>query len=185
MPTPDEEFSREEQRGNKKTFNALTALMLAPLLLLVFPLLLLFVPSTPQTNIVPVEENSAAQIDEQSKAPEKDVPPIVWQTSFSKAVALAKKSGKPIMADFFADWCGPCKAMDAYTWSDSSVIEEAKHVIPVKINIDLPENRSVQQKYKINPLPSILWINSDGTEKARNEGALGPSDMLELMQKHR
>jgi thiol:disulfide interchange protein len=159
-------------------------LMLAPLLLIAFPLLLLwFLRSQPATNTAapttPETTVTQAPPSAQSAASFK------WQTSFDAALALAKKTGKPVMADFYADWCGPCKALDAYTWPDPSVTQEAQNFIPVKIDIDAPSNLPTVQRYGIRPIPCIIWIAPDGTEKGRNEGAVGPQDMLALMQQYR
>ena len=60
---------------------------------------------------------------------------LQWHHSFEEASEVAARQGKPMMIDFFAEWCAACKEMDALTFSDEKVIEAAKGVIPVKIDL--------------------------------------------------
>ncbi len=173
-----------ERAANARVPTGLFALMVAPLLLIAIPLVLLWVLRSSPTNttaLAPISTTTAAEATPALPSG----PSVAWHTSFKDALALAQKTGKPLMADFYADWCGPCKAMDAYTWTDASVVEESKNVIAVKVDIDAPENAEITRRYKINPLPCIIWMDSQGNEKGRNEGAVGPQDMLLLMQKYR
>lgn len=173
----------EAERATKAGAPAgLFALMLAPLLLVALPLLLLWVLRSGTTSNTVASTAPDTTIQASSTQSESA---ITWLTSFEEALSQAQKTGKPIMADFYADWCGPCKMLDADTWPDASVAQEAQNFIAVKVNVDAPANLAAVQRYGIRPIPCIIWTDSNGTEKGRLEGAVGPQDMLSEMQKYR
>ncbi len=64
---------------------------------------------------------------------------IQWM-SFDEAQAAAKKSPKPLFVDVYTSWCGPCKMLDARTFSDPRVAEYVNsHFYPVKFNAESGE----------------------------------------------
>jgi thiol:disulfide interchange protein len=109
--------------------------------------------------------------------------PIAWQTSLSDGLAIARQSGKPLMVDFYADWCGPCKMLDAQTWPDPAVSQEAQNVVAVKVNVDADSESA--SRYRIGAIPCIVWMDSNGNEKGRVSGFVSPQEMLGLMQRYR
>ena len=163
---------------------SLFLLMLAPLLLIVFPLLLLwFLRPAPAPNTAAAPQTTTTL--SQTAPATSGATAIGWQTSLDAALALSKQTGKPIMADFYADWCGPCKMLDEQTWVDPTVVQEAQNVIAVKVDVDAAPNAAAAQRYNIGSIPCIVWIDSTGNEKGRSVGFSGPQEMLALMQQHR
>ena len=66
------------------------------------------------------------------------------------------KADKPVIVDFYADWCGPCKMMSPIV---DEIAEELKDKIKVgKINTD--ENINLAEKYEIMSIPTILVIKN-------------------------
>ena len=87
---------------------------------------------------------------------------------------LVTKSDKPILVDFWADWCGPCHIV-APTLEEIAV-EKSDRMVVGKLNVD--ENPGAAQRYGIMSIPSmVLFI--DGAEKVRVVGARGKQAILD------
>ncbi|BCX16563.1 MAG: thioredoxin [Geminicoccaceae bacterium] len=85
-------------------------------------------------------------------------------TSFEKDVL---KSDKPVVVDFWAEWCGPCKMIAPYL--DDIAAELGDRVRIVKINID--ENPLTPTKYGVRGIPTLM-IFKNGAAVATKVGAL-------------
>ncbi len=85
------------------------------------------------------------------------------------------KSEKPVLVDFYADWCGPCKMMGPVI---QTLAEEYKNKIVVgKLNID--DNMTIAQKYKVMTIPTIMLFKN-GEPVETSIGAV-PKEKLEDM----
>lgn len=103
---------------------------------------------------------------------------VNWRPSLAIALAEAKRSGKPIFVDFYTTWCGPCKALDIYTYTDRKFIAQSKNWIMVKVDAEKnTANVKLAQKYRIENFPSMLILRPDGREFGRLLGYY-PAKML-------
>ena len=84
------------------------------------------------------------------------------------------KSAEPVVVDFFAEWCGPCKAMAPAL--EQVAQEMAGKVKVVKIDVD--QNPDTTQKYRIQAMPTLLLFK-DGKLAATQVGALVQKSRLE------
>ncbi len=107
---------------------------------------------------------------------------IEWQPYNATAVAGTQKA---MIIDFYADWCIPCKELDAMTFSEPKVIEEAKRFNAYKADMtkslsdDVSELRS---RYNIVGVPTVLIINSKGQEVQRITGFVNSTEFLKIIQ---
>lgn len=111
---------------------------------------------------------------------------IRWTYDVDKGLAQAKKQGKPVMIDFMAVWCPPCKAMEDSTFSDRAVVEKASAFVPVRIDID--KQREVAAKYGALArkyggigIPNILFLSVDGRKLKHVVGYYGPRALVAAM----
>jgi thioredoxin 1 len=96
---------------------------------------------------------------------------FVTDASFEAEVI---KSAEPVVVDFFAEWCGPCKAMAPALEQVSK--EMAGKVKVVKIDVD--QNPEITQKYRIQAMPTLMLFK-DGKVAAQQVGALVQKKKLE------
>ena len=74
-----------------------------------------------------------------------------------------RKRKKRIFCRFYADWCEPCKLMGEQVFVLPEVGEYFnKNFVCCQLNVESPENKALVQKYKINALPTMLFLNVKG-----------------------
>ena len=87
------------------------------------------------------------------------------------------QSDKPVLVDFFADWCGPCKMMAPVV---EQLAEELEGKAKVgKLNID--ENMDIAEQYRVMNIPTFL-IFKDGQEKERIVGAVSKNELKNKLE---
>ncbi len=103
---------------------------------------------------------------------------VNWEKTWQKAVARAKKESKPILVDFYADWCVWCKTLDSTTYRDPAVVRMLdESMVPLKIDVD-HGGRDLARKWGVSGLPTILVLGPDGKELGRIPGYLPAKDFL-------
>jgi thiol:disulfide interchange protein len=95
----------------------------------------------------------------------------------------ARSTGKPMLLEFYADWCSPCIAMEEGTYPDPRVISEMKDFIAIKV--DTQVRIDIESKYHIAYYPTIVFLNAKGDEISRHVGYLGPEDMVKTIKESR
>lgn len=106
---------------------------------------------------------------------------ISWLTDLAPALRKAKETGRPIMIDFYADWCGPCKMLDAQTYSDDRVAEASTNLVMVRIDVD--RNQPLSSRYGVQSIPTILVLNAEGKEIDRAVGFMAVEPMLKMIER--
>jgi len=92
--------------------------------------------------------------------------------------AQVLNASTPVLVDFYADWCGPCRAMEP-ALKDVAAEYEGE-VMVVKLNVD--ENPAVQQRYGVMGIPALLLFDG-GQLRERIAGAQPRSTIAAMIEK--
>lgn len=92
---------------------------------------------------------------------------------FSELIA----QDKPVLVDFFADWCGPCKVM-------SPILKELKDTLGDRISIlkiDVDKNQALASKLQVKGVPTLILYKS-GNQVWRQSGVVQKNDLLHIIE---
>jgi thioredoxin 1 len=87
------------------------------------------------------------------------------------------QDGKPVIVDFWAEWCGPCKMIAPLL--DEIAREKADAVKVAKVNVD--ENQSLSLKYNIRAIPALLFFKN-GQLRDQITGVTSKKDLLNRIE---
>jgi thiol:disulfide interchange protein DsbD len=112
---------------------------------------------------------------------------LSWEPYSEEKLESAVADNRPVMIDFYADWCIPCLELERMTFTDTEVMNAADDMMRLKVdltNFDSPESEALRQEFNIAGVPTIVFINAEGEEviDARVIGFLKPQAFLERMQ---
>ncbi len=89
--------------------------------------------------------------------------------SFNAAKAKAAESGKLVMIDFGAEWCGWCKKLDENTWKDPKVQGWLKEKA-ICLKVDTDELKGIAAQYRVSGIPVIAFVDGSGKMVKRLTG---------------
>ena len=89
---------------------------------------------------------------------------------FETASAIAEETGRPLLIDLYADWCGPCHTLEEEYFPHEAVQPMLSNFVLLRLNVDVEPGRSMAQDYRANAIPTVVVAEADGTEIDRIVG---------------
>jgi thiol:disulfide interchange protein DsbD len=94
--------------------------------------------------------------------------PVPWQrvASLQELQEKLKAPGKPVMLDFYADWCVSCKEMEAFTFSDPKVRAQLDTMLLLQADVTAhnEEHRALLKRFSLFGPPGIVFFDAQGRE---------------------
>jgi thiol:disulfide interchange protein DsbD len=96
-------------------------------------------------------------------------PGVTWRPYSDQVLADARRLKKPVIIDFYADWCAPCVELDEVTFHNREIVKQAKRDF-ITVRVDLtrrgnPGHESLLRQYGVKGVPTVVFLNSQGNER--------------------
>lgn len=112
-------------------------------------------------------------------------PTVNWESYTPEKIEQAVASEKPVILDFYADWCVPCLELDRITFTDPKVISALQSYRTIKVDLtdyESPEAEELRKQYDVAGVPTIIFLDENG-EEIKNARIVGFVDAGEFLKR--
>ena len=116
--------------------------------------------------------------------PGSTMPQLAFEPFNPATLQAAKSAAKPVVIDFSADWCVPCREMERTTFVDPAVVREADGFIRMRANLtaENPANEAIIKEFTVEGVPTMVFIDDQGVIRKRRVGYVGPGEFLSYLR---
>jgi thioredoxin:protein disulfide reductase len=117
--------------------------------------------------------------------PEAGAQVLTWVHGEDEGLKLARAQRKPVLLDFYADWCLPCKELELKTFSRTEVARALGNFTLVKVNCtsdDDPAVAAAKAHWKAETLPTLVLVSADGRQVHKIDHFVEPTELLKLLR---
>lgn len=92
--------------------------------------------------------------------------PLSWENYAPGKIEQANKAGEPVIIDFYADWCNPCRELEHITFTDPDVKKKLEYFTRLKVDLTVGNAVSdeIRKAFDISGVPTIIFYGRDGIE---------------------
>jgi thiol:disulfide interchange protein DsbD len=106
---------------------------------------------------------------------------------FDALLAKAKETCKPVMIDFFAEWCAACKELDKHTYTSPKVVAETNRFVSIKVDgtNDHDVLNALYERFGVQGLPTVAFVDARGAimTDPKVTGFLPPDEFIAQLKK--
>jgi thiol:disulfide interchange protein DsbD len=111
---------------------------------------------------------------------------VTFQPFNPAALETAKTNGEPVVLDFSADWCVPCREMERTTFVDPAIVREARGFVWMRANLtaENEHNDELMRQFNVEGVPTTVFIDATGKIRKRRVGYVGPAEFLRYLHEY-
>jgi len=111
---------------------------------------------------------------------------VQWTPYNKGMLTQAADEKRPVILDFYADWCGPCKTLEKNVFTSPEVVKLSKNFRNIRLDLTKrhPEQDLLLKRYQVRGVPTIIFLNTQGREEKglRIESYVNEKEVLKRMR---